>query len=191
MQHLHDRQTRIQPDEIRQRQGAHGYIRPVLHDRVDVFFRAHARLETDDGLVDIRHQDPVGQEARGVAGLGGDLAHALHELEGRGEGGIGGLQAGDDLDALLDGDGVHEVRGDDARGGAEVGWVVGVGGAGDFGDGDARGVGGEDGVRGADLCELAEDGGFQRGDLGDGFDHEVYVREGGEVRGGMEAGAGC
>ena len=30
-------------------------------------------------------------------------------------------------------------------------------------------------MRWAYLCELVEDGGFQVGDLGDGFDDEVYV----------------
>lgn len=34
------------------------------------------------------------------------------------------MEAGDNLDALLDGDRVHEVGGDDARRGTEIGWVL-------------------------------------------------------------------
>lgn len=59
MQHLHNRQTRIQPHEIRQLQRSHGHIRPVLHDPIDILFLPHARLETDDRFVDVGHEYPV------------------------------------------------------------------------------------------------------------------------------------
>ena len=151
MQHLHNRQTSIQADKIRQRQRTHWNIRSILHDRIDILFTAYAGLQADDRFVDIRHQNPVCQEAGGVGGLGGDLAHAFDKgdcgFESRG----GCLQAGNDFYALLDGYGVHEVCGYDSRGGTEVGGVVGVGGAGDLGDGYGRRVGREDGMGWADL----------------------------------------
>lgn len=174
MQHLHNRQTRINANEIRQLQRAHGHIRPILHDIIDILLLPHARLQTDDRFVDIRHEDPVREEAGRVRGLRRHFAHFLDDGQGGRDGGRGGLQAGDDLDAFLHGDGVHEVGADDAGGGGEVGGVVLWGrGGGDFGDGYGGGVRGEDGVGGADLGELGEDGGFERGDLGDGFDDEV------------------
>jgi hypothetical protein len=187
MQHLHNRQARVDANEIGQLQRSHGHIRPVLHDGIDIVPHAHASLQTDDGLVDIRHQDAVRQESRRVGGLGWDLAHGLAEGYGGIDGGLAGLQAGDDLDALLDGHGVHEVRGDDAGRRRGVGGVGG-GSRGDAGDGYRRGVSSQDSVRRADLGERAEDVELERRDLGHGFDNEVDVREGVHGRGGCEEG---
>lgn len=156
--------------------GTHGHIGTVLHDGINRVSVAHPGLEANDGLVDVRHQDAVGQEARRVGRHRGDLAHALAESDGGLEGLLAGLQAADDLDALLHRHGVHEVRGDDAGRGRGVGGIRG-GGRGDLGDGDGGRVGGEDGVRGADLGELAEDVELELGDLGDGLDDEVDRRE--------------
>lgn len=176
VQRLHNSKAGIQPNKVRQLQRAHGHIGAVLHDVIDILFLAHARLQTDDGLIDVGHEDAIGEEARGVGANGGDFAHALAELHGIGDGFGGGLDAGDDLDALLDGDRVHEVRADHAGAGGGVGGVCG-GGGGDLGDGDGGGVGGEDGVGGTDLRELGEDFGFELWDLGDGFDYHVDVGE--------------
>lgn len=187
MQDLHDGQARVDTDEIGQLQRAHGDIGSVLHDGVDIISAAHARLETDDGLVDVGHQDAVGEEARRVGGLGRDLAHLLAELERGVDGLLAGLQARDDLHALLDRHGVHEVRRDDARRGRGVG---GVGGrrCRNARDGDGGCVGGQDGVRRADLGELAEDGELEVGDLRDGFNHKVHLAESVDGRGRGEAG---
>lgn len=121
MQNIHDRQTRINANEIRQLQRAHGYIRPVLHDIIDIFFCSYAGLETNDRFVDIRHQDPVGKKARRVRGLGWYFPHFLHKGQSGGDCGLGGLETGDYLDALLDGDGVHEMGAYYTGGGGEVG----------------------------------------------------------------------
>ena len=189
VQHLHDSQAGIKTDEVRQLEGTHGHVGAVLHDGIDRIAVADARLKADDGLVDVRHQDAVGQEARAVLGDGGDLAQLLAELDGGVEGFLAGLQAADDLDALLDGDRVHEVRGHDAR---AVGGVVGVlgRGSGDARDGDGRRVGRQDGVLGADLGELGEDIKLKLGDLRHGLDHEVDAMQVVEARGGLEKGAG-
>ena len=169
MQHPHDRQTRVQPDKVRQLQRAHRHIGAVAHDVVNVLARpSHARLETDDGLVDVRHQDPVGEKAGRVGAAGGRLAHALAEGSGGGDGGGGRLQARDDFDAALDGDGIHEVGCYDAGGGVGVGGRRGLGGGGDARDGDGGCVCGENGMRGTDLGEAGEDGGLEVGDFLDG-----------------------
>lgn len=141
MQHLHDSQAGIQPDEIGQLERAHGNIRAVLHDSIDRVPIAHSRLETDNRLIDVRHQDPVGQEAGGIRTDGGDLAETLAEGNGGLEGLGASLETRDDLHALLNGDGVHEVGGHHTR---RVGGVIGVfcGRCGDAGDGDGGGVGG-------------------------------------------------
>ena len=174
VQHLHDTQTSIQADEIGQLQRTHGHIRPVLHNRVDVFFFSHTGFETNDGFVDVGHQNAVGEETGGVGGEGGDFAHAFAEFEGGGEGLRRGLEAGDDFDAFLDGDGVHEVRADYATGGGEIGGV-GRSCSGYLRDRDGGCVGRENGVWGTSLRQLCEDALFQVDDLGHGFDDHVYV----------------
>lgn len=188
VQNVHDGQTGVQADEVGQRQRTHGDVGAVLHDVVDVLAATDTSLEADDGLVDVGHEDAVGQETGRVGGDGGDLAHALHELKRGVNSLLGGLQAGDDLNALLDRDGVHEVRGDDARGGLEILGVRG-GRRGDLGDGDGRGVGREDRVLGRDLGQLGEDARLQVGDLGNGLDHEVNGRQVVHLQGGGNAGA--
>lgn len=76
----------------------------------------------------------------------------------------------------------------DARGGGEIGGV-GRRARGEFGDADGGGVGREDGVRAADLGELGEDLGFEREDLGYGFDYHVDLGEVFEFGGEREAGS--
>ena len=56
----------------------------------------------------------------------------------------------------------------------------------DFCDADARRVCCEDGVWWREFCEFGEDGLFEGGDLGDGFDYHVDCRFRGGGRGGEE-----
>jgi len=174
VQDLHDGQAGVEADEVGQLQGPHGNVGAVLHDGVDRIAVAHARLEAGDGLVDVGHEDAVGEEAGRVGRDGGDLAHALAEGHSGVERLLARLEAADDLDALLDGHGVHEVGGDDA---GAVRGVLGIlgGGGGDPRDGDGRCVGGQDGVLGTYLGQLGEDVELERGDLGDGLDDEVDI----------------
>ena len=67
------------------------------------------------------------------------------------------MEAGDYFDARLNGDGIHEVCGDDAGGGGEVFRVSG-GGGGDFGDGYRAGVCRKNSMRRADAGEGREYG---------------------------------
>lgn len=173
VQHLHDSQTGVEANKVGELQRAHGHVGAVLHDGVDGVAVAHARLQADDGLVDVGHQDAVGQEARRVRRHRRHLAEPLAKGHGGLERLFRGLKARDDLDAFLDWDWVHEVGGDDARAVGGVGGVAAGGGGGDAGDGDGRGVGGEDGMLGADLGELGEDVKLELGYLGNGLDDEV------------------
>ena len=79
---------------------------------------------------------------------------------------------------------------DDARRGREIGGVIDAGRGGDFGDGNRRCISGEDGVRGADLGQLGEDGRFERQNLGNGFNNKIGSREITHLRRSGEAGAG-
>lgn len=176
MQHVHDSQAGIQTDEVGQGEGSHGDISSILHDAINIFPGTNSGLQTDDGFVDIRHQDAVRQESGSVSGAGGDLAHALDESNG-GFHGLGRrLKTSDDLNALLYGDRVHKVGGDDAGGRLEV-RLVGRGGSGNLGDGDGGSVGSQNSVLRSNLGQLGENAGLQVGDFGDGLDHEIYIGE--------------
>lgn len=113
VQGFHDGEASVEANKVGQGQGAHGNIGSILHNAIDVFFCPDALFQADDGFVDVRHQNSVGQEARDVGGDGWDLAHLLAEVYSGFEGLGRGLETRDDLDAFLDGDGVHEVGGDD------------------------------------------------------------------------------
>lgn len=65
------------------------------------------------------------------------------------------------------------MRADDTGCDGEVRRVCADSGRGDLGYGDGRRVGSENGVRRADVGEAGEDGGFEGGDFGHGFDDEV------------------
>lgn len=84
-----------------------------------------------------------------------DLAHLLAEGDRGVDGVLRGLKAGDNLDALLDGYGVHEMCADYTGGGRKVGGVLGCASC-DFGNGDGGCVGRQDSVRRADLGQLCE-----------------------------------
>lgn len=171
VQNSHDGQTGIQTNEVSQGKGTHGHGTPVLENVVNVLLLADTGLESDDGLVDVRHEDSVGQETGGVLGNGRDLAHSLDNLQGGGESLGRGLQTGDDLHTLLDRHGVHEVGRDDSGGSSSSG-------SGNLGDGDGRGVGGQNGVVLGPLVEVPEDVELELGDLGHGLDDHVHISHG-------------
>lgn len=176
MQHLHDAQASVQPDEIGQLQRTHGNVRAVLHDRVDAVPVTDARLQRNNGLVDVGHQNAVGEEARRIGRERRNLAHALAEFQGSRERRGRRLQACYDLYTLLHGHRVHEVCADHPAAGGEVFGVL-ARGCGDAGDADRGSVGGEDGVRRADLGELGEDLEFEVEDLGHGLNDHVDIVE--------------
>lgn len=173
MQDVHNGQAGVQANEVRQHQRTHGDVRPILHDAVDVLAATDTSLKAGNSLVNVRHQDAVSEETRRVGRDRCDLAHALHKRYSGVDGLLGSLQARDNLHALLDRDRVHEVRRDHARGRLEVLSIRG-GSGGDLGDGDGRGVGGEDRVLGSNLGKLGEDGALEVLDLRNRLDDKVH-----------------
>lgn len=124
VQHLHYRQARINTNEISQLKRAHWYVGAILHDGIDIIASTDTCLEANNGLVDVWHQNAVCEETWRVGGDGRDLAHGLAECDRSIESLLAGLETGDDLNTLLDWDGVHEVGGDDAGGGGGVGCIL-------------------------------------------------------------------
>lgn len=176
MKNIHNSKTSVKTNEISQRQWTHRHICAVLHDTINILFAAYASFEADNCFVDIWHENAIGEETRRIGRDGGDFAHALDELECRLESFGGSLQSGDDLNTLLNGDGIHEMRRYDTGRSLEVCGIFGCS-CGDFGDGYRGCVCSEDGVFWCYLRELGEDGGLEVGDFGDGFNYEVDVGE--------------
>ena len=107
-----------------------------LRDRVDRLRLGHALVQRVGGLVDERHQDPVGDEAGKVARLGRRLPELDREPGDRLRRLVRGLEAADHLDELQHRHRVEEVHADHA---------VGAGGdGGERGDRDRRRVRSED-----------------------------------------------
>ena len=77
----------VEAHEVQEGERAHGVAASELHRQVDVLLRGDAGLQQADRLQEVRHEEPVHDEPRGV--LGGDrrLAERLDErpggLEGR------------------------------------------------------------------------------------------------------------
>ena len=108
----------------------------------------HAFHEREDRLVDHRHEDAVGDEARVVVRpRPASCPSALGQVLGQRVRRVAGREAADDLDQLHDRHRVHEVHADHAVGALRHG--------GDLGDRDARGVGGEDRVGAAATASSA------------------------------------
>src|SRR5437899_5346769 len=66
MQHLHDRKTRIETDEIGEFQRPHRVMRAELHGGVDRLDVPDALIERVDRLVDHRQQDAADDEGRKI-----------------------------------------------------------------------------------------------------------------------------
>src|SRR5579883_2887179 len=77
MEHVHDREAGIEPDEIAERERPHRMIGAEMHGGIDRFDRAHALIEGVDRLVDHRYEDPVDDEGRKILGDGDLFAELL------------------------------------------------------------------------------------------------------------------
>ena len=117
------------------------------------------------GLVDERHEDAVGDEAREVVRLGRCLAELSRQVGDGGGGLVRRLRRADDLDERHDGHGVEEVHADHAVGPAGRGRQRG--------DRDGGGVGREDRVRRKDAVGCPEDRFLHRNVFHHGLDHEL------------------
>ena len=76
VQHVHDRQHGVEPDEVAEFQRSHGMVGSQPHRGVDGVHGADTLIEGVDGLVDHGRQDAVDDEGWEVLGVGGGLAEA-------------------------------------------------------------------------------------------------------------------
>ena len=116
MEHAHDPEADVEPDEVGQLERAHRVVEADPRARVDVLGRAEALLVGPHRLGEERHEDAVDDEARPV-GRDDDL---LAELGRRGRGSAAsvasvGRRAADELDQRHDRHRAEEVHADEAR----------------------------------------------------------------------------
>ena len=182
MQHVEDGQADIEPDEVGQRQRPHRVIHPALHHRIDRLRRAHALHHREERLVQHRHQDAVGDEARIVGGLDAVLAKLRAQFRSHLHRLVRGRLAADQLHQRHQRHGVHEVHAEHLvgalRGGAEQG------------DRDRRGVRREDHFGARERIEACEQVALGLGVLDDGLDDVVGIGQGVDGREGAEPGKG-
>src|SRR5438067_9174864 len=112
VQQFHDRDARVEPDQIGQSERPHRVREPQLRDRVDRFRLGDAFQHGVCRLVNERHQDPVGDEPREGAGFGRLLAELTRELDDRRRRFVGRLRRANHLDELQHRNGVEEVHAD-------------------------------------------------------------------------------
>ena len=177
---VEDRQRRVEADEVEERQRAHREVAAALHRGVDVLARGGAVLQHAHGVVEVREQQGVDDEAGAVGDLDGVLAAGRGERHRRLDRVVAGGERADDLDELHQRRRVEEVDAADP--------VRALGGDRHLDDGQRRGVGGEDAVGLDDLLQLGEQLALGGEVLDDALDHEVAVGEPAEVVGGGDAG---
>jgi hypothetical protein len=164
---LHDADERVDADEVGQGDRAHRQARAEPHGVVDVLHGGVARLDHADGLVEVREQQLVGDEAAPVADGDRDLADRLGERLRGLDHTLVGDHGADELDQLHDRGGVEEVEAEHTVGPLRV--------DGDVHDRQGGRVGRDDGLGGGDLVELRERLLLEGQDLRDGLDDEVTV----------------
>ena len=172
---LEDLVRRVETDQVEQRQRAHRVAAAEAHGRVDVLAGGVLALVHRHRVVEVAEEQRVGDEAGLVAAHDRVLAEAAQQVLDVGQHGGLGDDGAHDLDEVLHGCGVEEVHPHHPAG-------AGVG-RGDLGHGQRRGVGGQDRVGPHDVVEASEEALLDLQRLHDGLDHEVGVREGGEVGG--------
>ena len=75
----HDVETDVEADEVGEGEWAHGVGHAELEDFIYSLGCRYAFHDGEDGLVDERHENTVGDEACGVVNLYGCLAELLRE----------------------------------------------------------------------------------------------------------------
>ena len=167
MHDAEDGEAGVQSDEVGEFQRAHGVVHSEFHGEVYVGDAADIFHAGEECFVKHGHQDAIGDEAGEVGGADGRFAEFAGERFGSGHCDGGGFGAGNNFHQRHDGDGVHEVHADEVFGMGESG--------GEFGDGDGRGVGGEDGLRTNAGADFAQHGALDGDVFGDGFHGEFGV----------------
>src|SRR4051794_19403258 len=165
LEHLHDRDARVEADQVGQGERAERVREAELGDGVDRLRLGDAVVQRPHRLVDERHQDPVRDEAREVVCDGRRLAEVARELRDLAGGLVGGVAAADDLDELQDRYGIEEVHADHP--------VRPAGRGGKRPNRDRGRVGGEDRPRRQLLVGTAEELFLRVRVLDDRLDHQV------------------
>ena len=156
VQNFHDEQTGIKSDEVRKGKGSHRHIGTQFHSFIDVLFGANSFVEGKDGLVDIRHQQSIGDEPGDIFWSWSLFRHLLCKSTlsylirlGSLMGLVWGLQGSNDLHKFHDRDGVHEVHADH--------FVRSGGGIGKLSNWYGWGIAGNDSFRFYQFIELLKD----------------------------------
>src|SRR5690606_21227938 len=173
VEHLTDRQHRIQADQIREGEGTQGVVEPEPNPRVDVGDARDALAQGQASLVQEWDEDAVDDEPRTVLARDRLLADAVGEGRELGQGLGGRLEATNDLDQLHLGDGAHAVE--------AAGPVGAPSRGGDARDRDARRVAREQGLRGRARVELPKELELELLTLRGRLDHELRGAVPGEV----------
>src|SRR5579871_501229 len=140
-----------------------------LKDLVDGLGGSNAFHDGEDSLVDQRHQDTVGDEARRVVDLDWSLAELLRKGLDSIEGGLRSLHAANDFDELHHRYRIEEVHADDLRRATDL--------RGEFCDRDRAGVRSENGFGWKDAVEVTEESGLDIELFRRGLDGKVTDRQ--------------
>ena len=163
----------VDADQVDERTRPHGPACPVRQRLVEVL-GAHPRLvQHAHAVVEERDQDPVDDEAGRVVAADGLLARALCPFVGRIDGFVRRLLGPHDLDERQQRCRVEEVHADHA--------LRTLGRLGDVGHGERGRVRREDRLGPRDAVELGEELPLRAELLDDRLDHEVAVREVGDL----------
>ena len=169
-------------DEVGERKRTDGVVHPEFHDAVDGIGLRHTFLQREDGFVDHRAQDTVGNKTWGIVARQGRFAHLFRSLYNGRVRSLAGVSTVDDFNEFHDGNGVHEMHADD---------LVGtVGGCRNRRDGNGGCVGGQNGFGLAQAVQFGEDFLLQGENLRDGLDHQVAFGAQRTVGAGGDAGEG-
>ena len=170
MQHLHDRETGVEPDEVRKLERPHRVVRAEPHGGVDRFDVAHPFIERVDRLVDHRQQNSVDDERGEILRHGDGLAELCHVLLGRVERRVIGGDAADELDQLHERHRIHEMDADEA--------LRPVGRGGEPRDRDRRRIAADDGVGLEQRADAGEDRALDLFLLGRCLNDEIAIAQG-------------
>src|SRR5690606_12443165 len=170
LEDLGDGEQRIEADEVGELERPERVIETEPGALVDVLGGADALLEGEAGLVQEGDEHPVHEKAWAILTHDGDLAESFGEAPTELERGGARRKPSNELDELHHRDGIHEVHAEHALRPAR--------GRRETGDGDARGVGRQDGVLGGEPVGPGEQLELQLEVFGRCLDHHVGAAQG-------------
>lgn len=75
VEHLHNEEAGVEADKVSERKWAHWDVGAQFHSLVNVLFRSNAFIQSINSLVDVWHEQSVGNEARSVLRCRSFLSH--------------------------------------------------------------------------------------------------------------------